>query len=232
MDNANASNGVLAGQAGSLVPAQMLMFWERSSEPWGVKNAELKFIYANRAYLDLLGVDDVLGKRSSDLPLFDFADSFEQQDRLVMDRLDRVTSLEIHRYGGKKSYSAWMFDKYPLLDQNDQISGVVFHGRLARDFGVKTFITGEIPAPLTFEKPTQLLSEKEWGTLFLLLMGKNRKEIAKIHGVSLKTIEQRINNSLTKTLQPTTQQLIQYAIKEGWHRYIPNEFLSECSILL
>lgn len=230
MDKNDLINSVITDQ--SVIPRSRLAQWSNSREPWGAKDLNLKFLFANAAYMDLMGVDLVVGLSSRDLPLSKFADSFEEHDRMVIEKLDRVTSLEIHKFGGKQTYSAYMFDKYPLFDDNGVLIGVIFHGRSAINFSVNSFITEQVPTPFEFEKPSVLLTEKEWATLFLLLTGRNRKEIANFLNVGLKTIEQRINNCLTKTLQPTTGQLVNFAIECGWHRYIPENFLSECSIII
>lgn len=75
----------------SVLPAQLLMFWENSQEPWGIKDIDSKYIYANRAYYYLLKIDPrkfrIVGHLDNKLPspISEFASHFQQHDRQTIE---------------------------------------------------------------------------------------------------------------------------------------------------
>ncbi|WP_235667863.1 hypothetical protein [Candidatus Williamhamiltonella defendens] len=75
------------GHSSSVLPAQLLMFWKYSQDPWGVNDINLKYIYANAAYYELFNINPkvfrIAGHLDNELPsqIAGFASHFHQHNR-------------------------------------------------------------------------------------------------------------------------------------------------------
>ncbi|EEQ12841.1 LuxR family transcription regulatory protein, partial [Yersinia frederiksenii ATCC 33641] len=83
----------------------LIRFWEHSSEPWGIKDNQSKFIYANNRFNKLLDLPDkynVEGRSDGELPtpISEFEVEFQEHDRKVELLQDRITSVEVHEWDG------------------------------------------------------------------------------------------------------------------------------------
>jgi PAS domain-containing protein len=101
----------------------LIRFWEKSSEPWAVKDSQSKYIYGNPRLYKLLNLPDqysIEGRLDGELPapVSDFQTVFQQQDRKVELLQDRITSVDIHLYDGLSYFTAYFCDKFPLMDEN------------------------------------------------------------------------------------------------------------------
>ena len=70
------------------IPISLIFCWEQLNEPCGVKNLRSQFVYANPAYLKLLGLPldfDISGRLDSEIPAptAEFASQFQIHDRDV-----------------------------------------------------------------------------------------------------------------------------------------------------
>lgn len=84
----------------------------------GVKDNKSQFIYANKKYHQLLALPDgfsVEGRLDGELPAStsEFQTEFQAHDRKVELLKDRVTSLEIHTFGGKTYVQPWFLINIP-----------------------------------------------------------------------------------------------------------------------
>ncbi|HEN3581004.1 TPA: PAS domain-containing protein, partial [Yersinia enterocolitica] len=64
----------------------LIRFWERSSEPWEVKDSQSRYIYANpraHRFVSLPAKYKIEGRLDGDLPspIAEFQDEFQRQDR-------------------------------------------------------------------------------------------------------------------------------------------------------
>ncbi|CFR13943.1 LuxR family transcription regulatory protein [Yersinia frederiksenii] len=135
--------------------SSLINFWEHSSEPWGAKDNESKFIYANKKYHELLALPDkfnVEGRFDGELPAStsEFQTEFQEHDRKVERLKDRVTSVEIHAFNGLSYFQPWFFDKYPLIDDNGASIGTIFHGRAVDKMTLAHLNKIKVPKSLIF----------------------------------------------------------------------------------
>ncbi len=106
------------------ISQQLLLLWETSREPWGVKNIYSQYVYANKAYYELININpasmSIEGYYDDELPcsIARFAWFFKEHDRNTLAVQDRLCSLEIHCYGPEQILKPYYFDKFPLFDNS------------------------------------------------------------------------------------------------------------------
>lgn len=98
----------------------LIRFWENSSEYWGVKDNQSRFVYANRRVNKLFNVPDkycLEGRLDGEIPTpsAEFQEEFQAHDRKVELLQDRVTSVDIQLYDGNSYFTPYFCDKYPLI---------------------------------------------------------------------------------------------------------------------
>ncbi|EKN6183717.1 helix-turn-helix transcriptional regulator, partial [Yersinia enterocolitica] len=130
----------------------LIRFWENSSEPWGVKDNQSRYVYANNRLHRLLALPDKFnmeGRTDGELPtpISEFQPEYQEHDRKVKLLQDRITSVEIHAWDGRSYYQPYFVDKYPLMDENGVSQGVICHGRPVEDI-VLTYLN-KIKIPIS-----------------------------------------------------------------------------------
>lgn len=83
----------------------LIRFWENSSEPWGVKDNQSRYVYANNRLHRLLALPDKFnmeGRTDGELPtpISEFQPEYQEHDRKVKLLQDRITSIEIQAWDG------------------------------------------------------------------------------------------------------------------------------------
>lgn len=214
-----------------------IRFWEHSSEPWGVKDNESRFVYANNKYNKLLALPDnfcVEGRLDGELPAptSEFQAEFQAHDRKVELAKDRVTSLEIHEFGGESYVQPWFFDKYPLIDGNGISVGTVFHGRAVENTTLIRLTKIKTPASLIFTPPSTLFSKREWEVLFYLLHEYASAEIANKLFLSNRTVCNIIQSIYRKAGVSSKRQIIEYCDAKNINNYIPQSFFNRTGSFL
>ncbi|HDL8512256.1 PAS domain-containing protein, partial [Yersinia enterocolitica] len=144
----------------------LIRFWERSSEPWAIKDNQSKFIYANRRVYKLFNLPNkytLEGRLDGEIPTpsADFQDEFQQQDRQVELSQDRVTSVDIQLYDGFSYFTPYFSDKYPLIDENGVSQGVICHARPVQDIMLTHLNKIKVPTSLIFTPPSKLFTKRE-----------------------------------------------------------------------
>ncbi|WP_145530115.1 helix-turn-helix transcriptional regulator [Yersinia alsatica] len=207
----------------------LIHFWKLSSEPWGAKDNQSKFIYANDKYKALLALPNkfcVEGRFDGELPAptAEFQTDFQQHDRKVELLQDRITSIEIHAFDGQTYFQAWFFDKYPLIGKDGVSQGTIFHGRPVDNLLLKNLYKIKIPTSLVFTPPSELFSKREWEVIFYIMQSFTSKEISKKIHLSPRTICNIIQNIYGKINVTSKKQLIEYCYENKINNYIPESF--------
>lgn len=222
-----------------VISPQLLMFWDNSSEPWGVKNIESRYAYANKAYYDLINIKQSLhnieGSLDDQLPssIAEFAWHFKEHDRSTLQVKDRLCSLEIHRYGSEQLLQPYYFDKFPLFDHKiGKCIGTIFHARKFEHFSLLKHINGERPTFFCFFPPEQLFSDGELDVIFYALQSMSSKIIAKKLDLSFRTIENRLLVIYKKAGVHCLSGLVDFCRAKGFDRYIPQKFFCAGSQLI
>lgn len=213
------------------IPTIFQIYMENLDEPCGIKDETSTFVYANKAYHELLNLPkgyNVTGRLDSELPAptSEYASMFQTHDRLVEETGKRRSSLEIHPFGRAQQLSAYFFDKTPFPDSGGQTVGTFFHGRKAEHLSLRFYTTGDKAESLLLTFPSNTFSETEWLIIFYLRSHLCRKEIA----IKINRTEGYIKNIISgiydKAGVTNTQMLIDFIRANGWHRYVPEKLLT------
>ncbi|MDN0112739.1 PAS domain-containing protein [Yersinia mollaretii] len=213
------------------IPAIFQIYMDNLDEPCGIKDESSTFVYANKAYHDLLALPNgysVIGRLDSELPAAtsEYASMFQAHDRLVENTGKRRSSLEIHPFGKEQQLSAYFFDKTPFPGSSGKTAGTFFHGRKAEHLSLRFYTTGDKPESLLLTLPSNLFSETEWLVIFYLRSHLCRKEIA----IKLSRSEGYVKNIIAiiydKAGVRNTRMLIEFIRVNGWHRYVPEQLLT------
>ncbi|MEZ2603984.1 helix-turn-helix transcriptional regulator [Kluyvera intermedia] len=215
------------------IPAQLIFLWEQLNEPYGVKDLNSHFIYANRAYLNLLALPqkfDIVGRLDNELPAptAEFAAKFQLHDRLVEREQQRKSSLEIHPFGYEQILTPYFFDKTPFYNNEGDVVGTQFHARLAEHLPMDFYstINNKTSTSLVLSQPDKLFTNSEWKVVFFLLQSRSQKEIANHLKLSVGYINNRVSVIFGKCGVSNRRQLIEYCRGNGWHNYFPGSYLS------
>lgn len=204
----------------------LINFWEISSEPWGAKDCQSRFIYANKRYCELLSLPaeyNVEGRLDGELPAStaQFQKEFQAHDRRVEELMDRVTSVEIHPFDKNKHLQPWYFDKFPLINDDGICVGTIFHGRPVETITLATLTKIKIPASLVFTPPSNLFLKREWEIVFYILQGFKAKDIAEHLCISARTVNNHIQNIYQTAAVNSRRGLIEFCHENNIANYVP-----------
>ncbi|EPS8494903.1 helix-turn-helix transcriptional regulator [Yersinia enterocolitica] len=207
----------------------LIRFWERSSEPWAIKDNQSKFIYANRRVYKLFNLPNkytLEGRLDGEIPTpsADFQDEFQQQDRQVELSQDRVTSVDIQLYDGLSYFTPYFSDKYPLIDENGVSQGVICHGRPVQDIMLTHLNKIKVPTSLIFTPPSKLFTKREWEVLFYILHSFSSKDIAKKLHLSPRAVSNITQSVYRKAGVSNKRQIVDYCYENKINNYIPQSF--------
>lgn len=213
---------------------------------WGCKDLNSVFVYANQAYGQLIGVksaEDCIGRTDFEMPspTAACAAEFQQQDRYVIETGHTVKVLDIHPYPDGH-WHAHIFTKTPWRDNQGKIQGTIFFGQdltdtailevghwVCRATGLSTSTTFKSVA----DRFTLKLTARESEVLFLLLYGKKPQHIARVMGISIKTVEGYEAKLRSKFGALSKDQLIDLALDRGFGSVIPKTLLrKQLSVVL
>lgn len=210
----------------------LINFWEISNEPWGAKDHNSKFIYANNKFNELLALPkgyDVGGHYDGELPssTSNFQAEFQKHDRKVEALLDRVTSIEIHPFRGLHYLQPWYFDKFPLIDASGKCRGTIFHGRPVDTVTLEKLKKINTQTSLIFTPLSEIFSKREWDIIFYIIQGYSAKDIAKSLFLSHRTVSNHIQSLYQKTGTVCKKSLVDYCYERNITNYVPENFFKE-----
>ncbi|MGF1725194.1 helix-turn-helix transcriptional regulator [Photobacterium nomapromontoriensis] len=225
-----------------------LKILDQLSGCWGCKDKDSVFVYANADYGKMTGLDhhlDIVGRTDFDMPgpIVECSESFQQQDHLVMTTGDRVRSLEIH----PDSTGEWrvhLVTKSPWRNNHNDITGTIFHGIELKDTAIlevghwicrSTGLDLKSQVSFSLDRHNQPinLNPRESEVLFLLLYGKKPQYIARVLGISVKTVENYVVQLRIKFNANTQNELLDRALDLGYSAKIPASLITQqLSIIL
>lgn len=231
---------VVSKEGIALIPPQLLFLWNSSSEPWGVKDINSRYLYGNQAYYDLLNINpdtfSIIGFLDNELPspVANFASHFQQHDRQTIEKNDRLCSIEIHPYGKDQIMLPYYFDKYPLYDiKNTECLGTIFHARPVENLSLQgKILFNSEPGYFLFYSPDPTFTPGELDIIFCLLQRMSSKLIARFLSLTPKTIENKIQIIYEKAGVHSSYEFIDYCQKKNLDRYLPQKILKQESTLL
>ncbi|ELW7389692.1 helix-turn-helix transcriptional regulator [Yersinia enterocolitica] len=207
----------------------LIRFWENSSEPWGVKDNQSRYVYANNRLHRLLALPDKFnmeGRTDGELPtpISEFQPEYQEHDRKVKLLQDRITSVEIHAWDGRSYYQPYFVDKYPLMDENGVSQGVICHGRPVHYLMLTRLNKIKVPTSLVFTPPSDLFTKREWEVLFYTLHSFSSKDIARKLHLSPRSISNIIQNIYRKAGVSSKRQIVDYCYENKISNYVPQSF--------
>ncbi|MGL4829022.1 MAG: helix-turn-helix transcriptional regulator [Vibrio sp.] len=207
---------------------------------WGCKDLNSVFVYANQAYGQLIGVDsgeECIGRTDFEMPspTAACAADFQQQDRYVIETGHSVKVLDIHPYPDGH-WHAHIFTKTPWRDREGNIQGTIFFGQDLTDTAIlevghwvcrATGLSNNTEFKSATDRAALKLTARESEVLFLLLYGKKPQHIARVMGISIKTIEGYEAKLRSKFGALSKDQLIDLALDRGFGSVIPKTLLNK-----
>lgn len=113
------------------IPKQLMQFFTHSKEPWGIKDVNSRYVYANQAYFDFLNIRSDVTKHIDGFSydrvraLAPLAKKLIAHDLKVMQtgqRLEAIGTLLLD-----DQYRTFIFEKYPFFDEKGHIVGTISH---------------------------------------------------------------------------------------------------------
>lgn len=196
----------------------------------------------------MIGVDhhlDCIGRSDFDMPspTIECATEFQAQDQLVITTGQRIRVLDIHPYADGR-WRAHLFTKTPWKNEHDTIVGTIFSGLELKDTAILEVghwicrAAGMDPkeqASFNLVQPQGqiVLNTREAEVLFLLLYGKKPQYMAKVLGLSVKTVENYVLRLREKFNANSKSELIDLALEQGFGSHIPESMLKrQLSVIL
>ncbi|MGV7960943.1 PAS domain-containing protein [Photorhabdus tasmaniensis] len=219
------------------ITPQLIHTWEKSSEPWGAKDRQSRFIYANSAFYQLLNLPedfDITGLSADELPspIAEYAEEFYRQDQKVTQTLQRVTSLETHPFEEHKIKQTYLCNKYPLCDEEGHCIGITFHMCKTENFSVAYYYEKTSPSALQFVPPNDTLTQTEWEVLFLTLRSLDEESIGEELVISTESVVNHIQSIYRKFDLPLHAELKDFCKENKFDLYVPERFVTIGSIEL
>ncbi|QXF33488.1 helix-turn-helix transcriptional regulator [Photorhabdus luminescens] len=213
-----------------VISPQVINTMEQSNEPWGIKDKNSCFIYANQACKHVQNISisfDYEGLYDYDLPWdgAEFAKEFMIHDKMVMEKEERMRSLITHVHGKEQILSSYFFEKYPFYHEDGSCIGTIYHGWQAQDFSFTRLFRGKLPANIMFQPPTDLFTQREWDVIFLFLQKYNNKQIGRMLNLSYRTVGNHISRIYQRIGAHSSYQLEEYCRTNDYDLYVPERFV-------
>ena len=193
----------------------------------GWKDVNLNYQGANKALLELKGVNDITGKTDEELSPASVEDNmvFLEQDLLVL-KGNKIST--VHR--GSKTNTIFLLEKSPIINQENTITGLIYYCRPWHKADV-FHILNQLDNKLDLEIQNYTLdhhynqfklTKRECECVFLLIRGKTAKEIAALLSLSKRTVESYIENIKNKMDCQNKAEILVKAISNGYQNQIPS----------
>lgn len=208
-----------------------IAYMEHSNDFWLIKDHESKFVYANDIVLHYCNFPKnfkIEGLLDSELPHpnSEFSDIIQANDKNVMETQKSIPVLNTFVYGGRdKIVQPFMVEVTPLIKDGKSI-GIVARGKKLEIFSMYHLENNKLPDSLSFGKPTDLFTDREFDVVFFALQSLSAKEIARRLNISPGTVENYLHSIYEKTGVSALNQLIEYCRNNGYDKYAPNKFIN------
>ncbi|MBS9434114.1 PAS domain-containing protein [Photorhabdus hainanensis] len=215
----------------SNITPQLIYMWEKSNEPWGAKDRQSRFIYANPAFYQLLNLPEdfeITGLSTGELPspIAKYVEEYCRQDQKVMQTMETVTSLETHLFEENKVKQIYRCSKYPLCDENGNCIGITFHMSKVQNFSIAYYHEKVSPTALEFTPPNDTLTQTEWEVLFLTLRSLDEESISEELMISTEEAINHIQSIYQKFNLPLHIELEDFCKANKFDLYIPERFVA------
>ncbi|ETS31147.1 helix-turn-helix transcriptional regulator [Photorhabdus temperata] len=214
------------------ISPQIINTLAASNEPWGIKDKNSCFIYGNPALKSLQNFSNSFefeGFYENELPWDSakFAEEFIKNDKKVIEKQQRICSVETHMFGREKVLSSYFFEKFPFYHEDESCIGVIYHGWEAQSYSLTHLhqYHNKLPASIMLQPPIDLFTQREWDIIFLFLQRNTRRQIGRILNIAYRTVESYMTRIYKKIGIHSSQQLEEYCQVNNFNHYIPERFL-------
>ena len=206
----------------------------KNSDPWYIKDVNLKYIYANSTYRNLIGNVNPVGyfERGINSIFKKYAYLIEQHEIDVIVKLKRISSIGYFLAENNKKSKLLYCDKIPMIDENKICIGIISHIRELIYFNSLDYFNHSPLLPIYTQAPYIPLTEREWKVLFLFCRGIPNKSISIEVGISDKTLEKIIYIIYDKLMVVSSLDLRILCRKNHYDLYIPNCYLNSLNYII
>jgi DNA-binding CsgD family transcriptional regulator len=219
---------------------------------WCVVDIESRYLYYNQAYAVLVGIADkpsgyLYGKTVADMHCraAECAPIFWQEDALVKSRKKMVRVLNTIQMADGL-WKVLQIDKQPIMNAAGEVEAIIFHLidqsanhmldlalSIAKETPIDKSASNGILINIANIQEKIVLKTKEAECLFYLSRGFSYKEIAKVQGITYRTVVDHIERLKLKFDAATTADLISKALAAGYPGSVPQRFFNQqISIIL
>ncbi|MDC9595960.1 helix-turn-helix transcriptional regulator [Xenorhabdus anantnagensis] len=214
----------------SKITPQLTNMWDKSHDPWFVKDKELRFIYANKVFIRLSNLPedfDVTGYTEKELPtpFNHLVHLFEGNDRKVLQSMQRTSSIGAYFQRNSQQLKSYFCEKYPLMSEKNQCIGIICHAKEINHFSVHHYIKNDASIAINLNPPNSILTEKEWLVIFLFCRGISNKKISNELKLSCRTLERYFQIIYEKLSINSIIELKSLCEKNNYDQYIPPKYL-------
>jgi DNA-binding CsgD family transcriptional regulator len=209
------------------IPEQSLL--DHLSGLIGWKDVNRHYLGANQALLKLKGLRnsaEIADKTDEDLSPWSIEDNhiFKQQDLRVLSG-EKISAIHLD----SKSNEVFQLEKSPITDQNNKVTGLIYHCRSCHKDNVFKRLK-KLDEQLNLNTNHYNLNEnsnkfgltnRERECVFLLIRGQSAKEIGTLLSLSKRTIESYIENIKNKMNCKNKAEILVKAVLNGYHNHIP-----------
>ncbi|WP_404821415.1 helix-turn-helix transcriptional regulator [Kluyvera cryocrescens] len=195
-----------------------------------IKNGHMQYMAVNQSFMKLINLPvdyPIVGRKLDELPtsLAYLARRIHEQEQLVMQQRDKISSIVTHPIGKNASLQTMCFDSSPFYDDDGACVGTMLQISPVNVFCPSYVLEGTVPKPLLHDKPSDFFTNAEWEVIFLITMRLSCKDMSRTLGLSLKAVEHRISSCLQKTGTTCSKELLRFCQEKRWDLYAPPRFL-------
>lgn len=223
--------------AAASISMSRIFFYESTTEPCGVKDLELRFIYANQAYRKSLNLPldyDVTGKTFEEMTdeKIELTGGISRHEHQIITSRRASFAREFLASGQSQHPTPYVFLRTPHFAETGDVSALEFYA-----FSWHKFSSMHHHDPTILIKdgklltPYDLLTDKQWSALYLYCTGLSHKEIADLKSVSISAVKKSIKRSteiIQQELQTdTNRSIVPTIINMGWMNFLPSEYINK-----
>ncbi|MCG5050810.1 helix-turn-helix transcriptional regulator [Pectobacterium brasiliense] len=204
---------------------------------WAVKDTNSRFIYVNNTFKTWQTIStrydyEGLNIRDIPVPVAEFSDIFNQQEREIERTGKAVRAITTHIQGSEKIMQPAYNIQEPIYDEHRNCVGTVISVRHVRIITPTSLLNGTIIQHSTFEPPSKIFTEKEWEVIYLLVCGMMLKDISSILSITVDAVNSRLRSCYRKIGLNSLSGLKEYCRDNRYDNYIPLFFLKKGHIII
>ncbi|MEA9389092.1 PAS domain-containing protein [Acerihabitans sp. TG2] len=208
------------------LPKSVVTLFDQMKEPYGIKNFESRYVYANHALLKVYGVNkvsDLVGNTEKEIKSKlvepeNTALEFIRQDRVVFNLDQPLNSLEIHPLAVDYPY---LVNKVPFRDINNKCIGILAYVKRLDVYSTNNYVKGNMTGSLLLNKPDDFFTERECEVMFYRLQGMAPAAVALRLGLSETRFSHCMQGLYLKAGTANFDDFQAFCVSRFYHRYLP-----------